>query len=95
MINNEIVAVAVNALKNKLAVSSCQSPTTQKEKLISVKETAEILNCCTKTVYRLVEKGVLRKINCGTNSVRFKESDVLMLVNNYHAREEEVIPGDK
>lgn len=87
-ISNEIFVIAIKALKDNLTGSSSQPQTTQREKLISVKETAEILNFCTKTVYRLVDKGVLRRINCGTNSVRFKESDVLALANCYGDSEE-------
>ena len=81
-INNEIYMVALKAVKDNIN-ASISPEKSQKVRLISVKETAEIFGCCTKTVYRLIDKGVLRRINYGTNSVRFKESDVLALANRY------------
>lgn len=93
-ISNEIFTVALDSLRQRLNNPE-QSSQNKRDRLISVKEAADILGYCTKTIYRLVDKGTLRRINCGTNAVRFKESDILALVNSYYDYEEEVIPGDK
>jgi len=87
-ISNEIFVVAVKALKDNITGPTSLSRPTQRERLISVKEAAVILGCCTKTIARLTERGTLRRIHYGTTSIRYKESDVLALANHYGDSEE-------
>jgi len=84
-INNEIYMVALKAVKDNIN-ASISPEKSQQERLISVKEAAVILGCCTKTIARLTERGTLRRIYYGTTSIRYKESDVLALANCYENR---------
>ena len=81
-IKDEIFQVAVNALKEKLTGYSLpEAP--GRDKLISRKEAAEILDCSIRTVIRLEETGKLKAIRYGGAAIKYKESDIMRLMNCY------------
>jgi len=70
----EQVQRVLNALKEK--------PTNTRPKLISRKQTSELLDCCVMTVKRMEKRGLLTPIRFSARRVRIKESQVLDLMQN-------------
>lgn len=64
----------VNLLEESIASIKQQSPSTKKE-WYSLREASERLNCSTKTVSRLIERGDLCK-HLGLRHIRIPESSI-------------------
>ena len=87
----ELVETAVRLLKNQLTEQnspSAKAPQDKPANLITRKKAAELLCCCTRTIDRLREKGILKAVQYGTKSVRYREPDILSLQNGVLEQEE-------
>lgn len=50
-----------------------------KPKLITRKQTAEILGCSTKTISRYIQTGIIREVRFTARRVRFVEAEIIRL----------------
>lgn len=53
-----------------------------KRELITVKEAAEILDCCKLTLRQYVKRGLLHPVYYSKRKVRYDKTEVLALANN-------------
>lgn len=52
-----------------------------KKEILTVKETALLLGCSGKTVYRLIHKGIIKANNLSERMIRIKRSDLNKILN--------------
>jgi excisionase family DNA binding protein len=65
--------------------SSCQCPGMELAKLepmMRTKEVAEVLRVSTRTVIRMADQGLLKRVSIGPRMVRFRREDVLSLLEH-------------
>lgn len=79
-IPQELYHVALQAVNDRLK-GQVLSDKPKREILISRRQAAEMLGCCTRTVDRLRKEGKLTAIQYGTASICFRESDIIVLQN--------------
>ena len=86
-INQELFQVALQAIRNKLAMPANQVENHTDDKLVSRKEAAKMLGKSNKTIDRMRKDGNLRCTQI-RSSIMFKKSDILAIMNNYEELKE-------
>lgn len=79
----QVTQAAFSATEEQLQRAiKCLTSKQQHSKMITCKQTAEILNVHSETVKRWTREGKIQAVRLGLRKLRFRESDIIELANS-------------
>jgi len=79
---NVLVFLDVTKTERKRLLAAAENePVNKKQKMLTIKQAAELLGVCEMTVKRFVKRGMLHPIRLSQRMVRYREDEILELLS--------------